>query len=227
MGEGPVAVVAAVLLDERGVVVLDAGVDRGDDDALAVDALGPQLGGADVLEVPRGPLLARLGLLGPERAGLALAVGRDRFDVVVFGRLDDGLDLVERDELLQEGGVGGDLDGRRAPERLVFGARRFERVDDVGLALLGVGDGGLDGGLALLLLLVGGEGVAPVGCAGEAEPQLGLAGPVDLFEDFGVGLLLEERSDVGAGLLGPGARGGRGRDERARERGREYAAEPR
>src|SRR5690606_21869381 len=227
VGEGAVAVVAPVPVHERGVVVLHARIDGGDDDALAVDALGPQFGGADLFEVPRRVVLRRFGPLGPRGRGLALALGGDRRDVAVFGRFDDGLDLVESGELFEQSGVGDGPDRRRGPERLVFGARGFERFDHVGLAVFGVGVGGLDGGAALLLLLVGGERVAPVGGAGEPEPQLGLAGAVDLFEDFGFGLLFQECAGFGAGGLGPGACGGHGREERAREGGREDAAEPR
>jgi hypothetical protein len=52
VGEAAVAVVAAVLVDERGVGEVDAGVDAGDDDALAEDALVPRAGRADLLDAP-------------------------------------------------------------------------------------------------------------------------------------------------------------------------------
>ena len=54
MGERAVAVVAAVLVDERRVGEVDAGVDAGDDDALAEDALRPCLGRADLGDAPLG-----------------------------------------------------------------------------------------------------------------------------------------------------------------------------
>ncbi len=56
VAERAVVVVAAVVLDERGVGVVDAGVDRRDGDALAGDPLGPDLVGADLGDAPLGRL---------------------------------------------------------------------------------------------------------------------------------------------------------------------------
>ena len=60
--EGAVAEVAAVLADQRRVVELDAGVDVGDDDALAADAeLGPDVVGVDVGDAPLDGVDRELG----------------------------------------------------------------------------------------------------------------------------------------------------------------------
>ena len=52
MAEGAVAEVAAVLIDEGRVRVVDAGVDVGDDNAATEDALVPRRIGADLGNAP-------------------------------------------------------------------------------------------------------------------------------------------------------------------------------
>src|SRR5690606_28852191 len=149
VGEGAVAVVAPVLLHERGVVVFDAGVDGRHDDAGAVVAHVPDLGRVDVLDAPCG--------VG------GFDVGRDGLDDLVFGGLDDADDLVGGDDVGEEFGVAGDLDGGGGPEGLVVRAGRFEDGDDVGLGSRGEVLGGLDRGRSLVGLVVGAEGGLVVG----------------------------------------------------------------
>jgi hypothetical protein len=102
VGEGAVAVVAAVLLHECGMVVLDAGVDAGDHDAFAGDAeLIPDAGGVDVLDAPNGGGRGEVGL------------GRfDRFDGIHSGRVADHGDLVECGDSLEQVDAAGHFDGR-------------------------------------------------------------------------------------------------------------------
>jgi hypothetical protein len=102
VGEGAVAVVAAVLRDECRVVVLDAGVDAGDDDAFAGDAeLVPDGGGVDVRDAPSGG--------GGREIGLGRFDGLDGFDP---RSVDYCRDVVEGGDGLQQVGPAGHFDRR-------------------------------------------------------------------------------------------------------------------
>ncbi len=163
-------VVAAVLLDEGGVLEVDTRVDVGHDDALAQDAVDPRLIGADLLDAP-------LGITGR---------GEDRD--LGLDRLDEGVDLRGTDRLhaADLGQLLGDL---VESLRVAFDDEDVGQPVGRGLDALGPGDRGLGG------LLGGGRGVGQRLEDGGAA----LVPLLDLFRCGQIRLGVELHEDLGRG----------------------------
>ena len=126
--EVPATEVAAVLVHQGRVVVVDTGVDVRDHDALAGDAvLGPHVVGVDVGDAPL------------DRADLGLDLTWDRLILLDADPVEDRGDARQRGQLERQRLVAGlDVDGVDDPERLVRDVSGVEDRPDRRLRGLGV-----------------------------------------------------------------------------------------
>ena len=177
--ERAVAVVAAVLVDERRVVELHTGVDVGDRDALAGDAeLGPHVVGVDVGDAPL------------DDVRLMLAVVRSYLRDLVLDRAVEPLHLRTGGHAQRQRGIATlDVDGVRDPERLVARPRRVER--GAGASLAGVGSGAkrCRHCRAPLVPIADRRGGRQIGAGIEADPERRLTLRFELERQFGTDLV--------------------------------------
>src|SRR5690606_28738548 len=163
VGEGAVAVAAAVVVHERWVVVLHTGVDVGDGDALAGDAHVPDVVGVDVGDTPLD--------------GVRPDVGRRHPGDRLHERVHDGLAALQDVPALRElarqlEGAVVDEDRVGDPARRVVDAGRLEGLDGVGLRGRRRGGELLVDSDAAGIPVGDGRGAGEVRSIGEPDPEV-------------------------------------------------------